>query len=163
MSDAQTGHEKTLTGLLPALAGANLIYGLGMFESGVTMSYGQLVMDNEFAGMIKHAVRGIPVNDETLAVDVIREVGPFNHFLSHEHTFEHMRSEQTHPEFIDRRIREEWEKLGGTDIYQRAWEKARHILENHKPEPLSPEVLATLRSIVEETEKELGVSKKGKR
>ena len=45
MTDAQSGHEKTLTGLLPALAGANLIYGLGMLESGVTLDYGQLVMD----------------------------------------------------------------------------------------------------------------------
>ncbi len=129
-----------------------------MFESGVTMSYGQLVMDNEFAGMIKHVVQGIPINDETLAVDVIREVGSFGHFLSHDHTFKHMKSAQTHPEFIDRRIREEWEKSGGTDIYNRAWEKARYILENHKPEPLPSEVLATMRSIVKETEEEFRVS-----
>ncbi len=126
------------------------------------MSYGQLVMDNEFAGMIKHAVQGIPINDETLAVDVIREVGPFNHFLSHEHTLKHMRTAQSHPEFIDRRIREEWEKSGGTDIYQRAWEKARHILETHKPEPLPDDVLSTLRSIVEEAEAEIGVPKRKK-
>ena len=55
MCDAQSGHEKTITGLLPALAGANLIYGLGMIESGMTFDYGQLVMDNEFAEMIKYA------------------------------------------------------------------------------------------------------------
>ncbi len=55
MTDAQSGHEKTLTGLLPALAGANLIYGLGMLESGVTLDFGQLVMDAEFARMIKFA------------------------------------------------------------------------------------------------------------
>ncbi|NIO04388.1 MAG: Trimethylamine methyltransferase MttB, partial [Proteobacteria bacterium] len=61
----------------PALAGANLIYGLGMLEMGMTLSFAQLVMDNEFARMIKHVVKGIPVNDETLAVDVIREIGPF--------------------------------------------------------------------------------------
>jgi trimethylamine--corrinoid protein Co-methyltransferase len=53
---AQSGHEKTITGLLPALAGANLIYGLGMIEMGMTIDYGQLVMDNEFARMIKHVV-----------------------------------------------------------------------------------------------------------
>ena len=55
----QTGHEKTLTGLLPALAGANQIYGAGMIESGVTFDLGQLVMDNEIARMIKFAVGGI--------------------------------------------------------------------------------------------------------
>jgi trimethylamine--corrinoid protein Co-methyltransferase len=140
------------------LAGANLIYGLGMLEMGVTFDFGQLVMDNEFARMIKHAVQGIPVNDETLAVDVIKEVGPFKDFLSHKHTLRHMRS-QSQPVLIDRRRRSKWEQAGGTDIYQRATEKAREILETHKPEPLPDSVLSTLRSIVEETEDELGVSK----
>ena len=92
MSDAQMGHEKTLTALLPALAGANVIYGLGNTETGVTMDYGQMVMDNEFAGMIKYTLQGIPVNDETLAVDVIRDVGHFKDFLSHDHTMENMRT-----------------------------------------------------------------------
>ncbi len=82
MGDAQSGHEKTLTALLPALAGANLIYGLGMLESGVTFDYGQLVMDDEFARMIKFAVGGIPVSDETLAVEDIAAVGSFGDFLS---------------------------------------------------------------------------------
>jgi trimethylamine--corrinoid protein Co-methyltransferase len=129
-----------------------------MLEMGVTFDFGQLVMDNEFARMIKHAVQGIPVNDETLAVDVIKEVGPFKDFLSHKHTLRHMRS-QSQPVLIDRRRRSKWEQAGGTDIYQRATEKAREILETHKPEPLPDSVLSTLRSIVEETEDELGVSK----
>ena len=73
MVDAQSGHEKTLTGLMPALADANLIYGLGMIESGMTFDFGQLVMDDEFAGMIKQCVGGIRVRDETLALDVIAE------------------------------------------------------------------------------------------
>ena len=145
--------------MLPALAGANLIYGLGMIEMGMTIDYGQLVMDNEFARMIKHVVGGIPVNDQSLAVDVIHEIGVGNNFLSHENTFKHMRS-QSQPKLIDRRTREDWEAGGRTDIYQRALEEARYILENHKPEPLPESVLATIRSIVEESEAELGVSKK---
>jgi len=64
-----------LTVLLHALAGANIIYGLGMLEMGITLSFGQLVLDCEFAQMIKHVVRGIPVNDETLAVDATRTRG----------------------------------------------------------------------------------------
>ncbi len=159
MSDAQTGHEKTLTAILPALAGANLIYGLGMFETGVIMDYGQLVMDNEFAGMIKHMLQGIPVNDETLALDVIHEVGPFKDFLSHEHTLKHMYTAQTHPKLIDRKIREDWEIDGKLDIYQKSWEEARHIVETHRPEPLPEDVQNTIRSIVKETEEELKVSK----
>jgi len=91
LSDAQLGHKKALTGLMAALAGANLIFGSGMVESGMTFDYGQLVMDNEFAGMIKHCVGGIPVSDESLAVDVIHVVGPSRDFLTHEHTYKHMK------------------------------------------------------------------------
>jgi trimethylamine--corrinoid protein Co-methyltransferase len=139
------------------LAGANLIYGLGMIEMGMTIDFGQLVLDNEFARMIKHIVQGIPVNDETLAVDVIKEIGVGKDFLSHESTYNHMRS-QSQPKLIDRRIREDWEASGSTDIYQRATQEARLILETHKPDPLPDDVLATLRSIIEEAEAELGVS-----
>jgi trimethylamine---corrinoid protein Co-methyltransferase len=142
---------------LPALAGANLIYGLGMIESGMTFDYGQLVMDNEFAKMIKFAVGGISVTDETMSVDVTNEVGPFSDYLSHENTYKHMRV-QSQPKLIDRRVRAEWEAEGSIDLYQRATAEARLILENHKVEPLSNEVTAKLRSIVEAAEKELGVA-----
>jgi trimethylamine--corrinoid protein Co-methyltransferase len=141
---------------LPALAGANLIYGLGMIEMGMTIDFGQLVMDNEFAKMIKFVLNGIPVNDETLATDVIHEIGIGKDFLSHDTTYNYMRS-QTQPKLIDRRTREEWKAAGGTDIYQRAQEEARHILETHKPDPLPDDVLAAMRSIVEDAEEELGV------
>jgi len=138
------------------LAGANLIYGLGMIEMGMTIDYGQMVMDNEFARMIKYLVQGIPVNDETLAVDVIKEIGVGKDFLSHESTYQHMRM-QSQPKLIDRRMREDWQAAGGKDIYQRALEEARYILENHKPDPLPDDVLAAIRSIVEEAEAELGI------
>ncbi len=129
-----------------------------MIEMGMTIDFGQLVMDNEFAKMIKFLLHGIPVNDETLAVDVIREIGIGKNFLSHDATFKHMRS-QSQPKLIDRRMREEWEASGSTDIYARASEEARRILETHKPDPLPDDVLATMRAIVEEAEKELKVSK----
>ena len=144
--------------MLPALAGANLIYGLGMIEMGMTIDYGQLVMDNEFARMIKQVVQGIAVNDETLAVDVIHEIGVGKNFLSHDHTFKHMYA-QSQPKLIDRRTREDWEVGGRSDLYQRALEEARYILENHKPDPLPEDVLAAIRSIVEEAEAELGIGR----
>lgn len=158
MGDAQAGHEKTLTGLLAALAGVNVVYGLGMLESGVTIDFGQLVMDNEFAGMIKHVLKGIPVDDENLAVDVIHDIGPLKDFLAHKHTLKHMRS-QSQPSLIDRRRRSKWQELGGTDIYERASAKAREILETHEPDPLPDGVLETIRSIIEGAEEELGVGK----
>ena len=141
------------------MAGANLIYGLGMIEMGMTIDYGQMVMDNEFARMIKYLVQGIPVNDETLAVEVIKEIGVGKDFLSHGSTYKHMRT-QSQPDLIDRRMREDWEASGRKDIYQRALDKARYILENHKPDPLPDDVLAAIRSIVEEAEAELGVGAK---
>jgi trimethylamine--corrinoid protein Co-methyltransferase len=140
------------------LAGINVVYGLGMLESGVTIDFGQLVMDNEFAGMIKHVLKGIQVDDENLAVDVIHDIGPLKDFLAHKHTLKHMRS-QSQPSLIDRRRRSKWQELGGTDIYERASAKAREILETHEPDPLPDGVLETIRSIVEGAEEELGVGK----
>jgi trimethylamine--corrinoid protein Co-methyltransferase len=156
VADAQSGHEKTLTSLLPALAGANLIYGLGMLESGVTIDYAQLVMDAEFARMVKFCVPGIPVSDETLSIDVIADVGPFSDFLSHDDTYKGMRG-QSQSKFIDRRVREEWAADGATNLYDRALLEARRILETHVPEPLADEVAAKLKSIISEAEDELGV------
>ena len=123
---------------------------------GMTIDFGQLVMDNEFAKMIKFILNGIPVNDESLAADVIHEIGIGKDFLSHDSTFKYMRS-QSQPMLIDRRTREEWRAAGSTNIYQRAQEEARRILETHKPDPLPDDVLAKMRSIVEEAEEELGV------
>ncbi len=154
------GHEKTLTALLPAMAGANVIYGLGNTETGVTMDYGQMVMDNEFAGLIKFTVGGIPVNDETLAVDVIREVGPGKDFLSHEHTFQNMKTAQTYPKLMDRTIRVQWKKDGSKSIHDRSWEKALEIIENHKPVPLPEDVRKGMREIVLEAEAEFAKKKK---
>lgn len=133
-----------------------MIYGSGMLESGITFDYGQLVLDCEFIRMIKHTILGIPVNDETLAIDPIKEIGPGGDYLMHEHTFKHMRTQST-PELIDRKMRGAWEKAGATTAYERAIVKVRYILENHRPDPLPDEVLAKIRSIVEETEKEMGI------
>lgn len=157
MTDAQSGHEKTLTGLLPALAGANLIYGLGMLESGVTLDFAQLVMDAEFARLIKFVVGGITVNDETLAVEDIARVGSFGDFLSLDATYKHMR-EQSAPKLIDRRVREEWQGLGGSTIYERAVVEARRILETHHPEALPDDVQNEMTEIVQQAETELGVT-----
>jgi trimethylamine--corrinoid protein Co-methyltransferase len=125
-----------------------------MLESGVTIDYAQLVMDAEFARMVKHCVPGIRVDDETLSVDVIADVGPFSDFLSHADTLKGMRS-QSRSELIDRRVREDWEAAGSTTIYERAREKARRILEEHVPEPLPEDVRNTLRRIVDQADRDL--------
>jgi len=140
-----------------ALAGANLIYGSGMTESGVTFDYGQLVMDNEFARMIKFSVAGIPVSDEMLMVDDIHRVGAFSDFLSLDSTYAHMR-EQSQPQLLDRRVREEWEADGSTDLYTRCAAKAREIIETHHPEPVDPAVVEEIRAIVARADQAAGVA-----
>jgi len=122
------------------------------------VDYGQLVVDNELMGIIKYLLKGIPINDESLAVEVIREIGSFGNFLAHGQTLKHMKTHQYFPELIDRNVLEVWEQSGRTSMHDRALEKARHILKTHHPEPLPTDVIETIRSIVEETEKELGVS-----
>jgi trimethylamine--corrinoid protein Co-methyltransferase len=136
-----------------------VIFGLGMLETGITFDFGQLVMDNDFAGMIKQAVKGIRVDDDYLAVDVIREVGPFGDFMSHDHTVRHMR-ETSEPRIIDRRRRDDWQSRGGQDMHQRALEEARRILKEHKPPQLPESVQREIRAIVDGTEEELGVARK---
>ena len=135
-----------------------MIYGLGMLESGITFDFGQLLLDCEFARMIKFTVEGIPVTDETLAVDSIKETGSSGDHLLQPLTVKYMRS-QSKPELIDRKMRGAWVKAGSTSAYDRAMDKVRTILETHTPTPLPDDVLATIRSIVVETEKELGVYK----
>jgi trimethylamine--corrinoid protein Co-methyltransferase len=139
------------------MAGANMIYGGGMLEMGITMSFAQLVMDNEIIAMVRRVLEGIPVNDETLAVDVIKSVGARGHFLAEEHTVKHMRSCQSQPELIDRRMRQFWEERGGKDYAEACAEKARYILEHHKPEPVSDEAAKIMRDLIAEREEELGV------
>ncbi len=139
------------------MAGANLIYGAGMIESGVTFDCGQFVMDNEFARMIKHVVNGIPVDDETLAVEDIAAVGPFGDFLSLDATLRHMR-ELSQPEHLDRRVREDWESRGGSELYRRCLDRAREVIREHKPEAVPDDVAARIHAIVEETDRAAGVA-----
>ncbi len=133
-----------------------MIYGGGMLEMGITMSFGQLVMDNEIIAMTRKVLEGIPVNDETLAVDVIKSVGARGHFLSEEHTVKHMRK-LSETRLMDRRMRQFWVERGAKDLATTCDEKAREILETHKPEPLPEHVHKKLLEIIQEREEELGI------
>ena len=126
------------------MAGANLIYGPGMLESGITFDYAQLVLDCEFIRMINHVTGGFAVNRDSLAVDVIDSVGMSGHFISQRHTLENMQ-DHSRPELIDRTRMQTWQAAGARDSYQRALEKTRNILESHQPDPLPEKVLADIR------------------
>jgi len=150
--DEQAGYERMANMLLPALAGAHGITSLGNLESYLTVSPAQMVIDNEIAGMILRGGSGIEVNDETLAVDVIRRVGPGGHFLTQKHSLQHVK-ELYIPELADRKTRGEWRDAGSKDIFERAEERVKKILEVHKPEPLEKGVQEELSRIVKEAER----------
>jgi trimethylamine--corrinoid protein Co-methyltransferase len=137
-----------------------MIYGLGMLESGITFDYGQLVLDCEFARMIKFTIQGIDVSDYTLALDVTKAVGPGGDYLMQDHTYDGMR-DQSRSDLMDRKMRSNWEADGAKSAYDRATEKVRWILENHRPDPLPEDVLAKIRAIVVETEKDMGIETAG--
>lgn len=163
MRDEQTGYEKAMTFLPPALAGANLIYGMGMLESGMTLDFAQLVIDDEIATMVKRVVRGIAVSDELLAVDLIKKLGPGTDYLGQKHTRLHQHEELVRPRLSDRRVRGAWERRGSKSLVDSAKERAREILETHKPLPLDPAVAAKIRSIIEDARAELAERNAAKR
>ena len=143
-----------------AMAGANLIYGAGMLDSGLIFSYAQLVIDNDIFKMIRKVMQGMHVDDENLAVDIINSVGPGGDFLMQDHTMKYMRTLPSVPNLIERNNRENWLASGGKGLAERAAERATEILVNHKPLPLSDEAKSALRAIVEESNAEMEEMKK---
>jgi len=126
---------------------------------GLTMSFGQLVMDDEIIAMTRKVLEGIPVTDDTLVVDVIKSVGARGHFLAEDHTFHNMRKLSS-PQYIDRRMRQFWNEKGAKDLAMVCDEKAREILETHQPDPLPDGVHEELLAIIARREEELGIRAK---
>lgn len=129
-----------------------MIYGPGMLEMGMTFSFGQLVIDDEIAAMVKRVISGIDFEDSLMGVDLIKEIGIGGHFLSERHTLDHLRSEQVQSTVIDRRVREEWEGMGSKSIIQSANEKAAELIRTHKPDPLPQDMAKELKRIVQSAE-----------
>ncbi|MFH1646454.1 MAG: trimethylamine methyltransferase family protein [Chloroflexota bacterium] len=150
--DAQSGYESAITGLLCALAGANFIHdAAGLMEFAMTACYEKYVIDNEILGMVMRAVEGIRVDDETLAYDLIKEVGPGGNFVTARHTRRFMRREHYQPTLSDRNSRENWEAQGSKTTTERAAEKVKTILESHRaglPDAARGQVLTEIEGIV---------------
>jgi trimethylamine--corrinoid protein Co-methyltransferase len=123
-----------------------------MLEAGMTFSFGQLVIDDEIAGMVKRVVRGVGVDRELMGVEVIKKVGIGNNFLTEPHTIKHLEAEQAQATIIDRRRRGAWEKRGSKSLIQSANERARELLKTHEPKPLAEELIEELKRIVKSAE-----------
>jgi trimethylamine--corrinoid protein Co-methyltransferase len=145
--DIQAGYEKGITGLGAALAGANYIHhSAGFLESMLTVAYEQYVIDDDINGSIMRTVQGIEVTDETLSVDLIDQVcRGEGHFLGTQQSLQLMNSEYYYPHTADRQGREDWEEAGGVNMWERARQRAWHILANHQPEPFPTEIDAAIR------------------
>lgn len=110
------------------MAGASLIYGPGMLDSGLIMDPALLVADADIINMLKCTQKGMPVNDETLCLDTIREVGIKGEYLSNMHTFQNFKAEQSCPKTMVRDSRDDWAADGKRNMYDRSMEKAKEIL-----------------------------------
>ena len=138
-SDFQTGYEKALNALVSALAGANLILIHGSLYGEITAHPLQAILDDDIAGMVGRFIEGVTVSDETLAVDLINEVGPIpGHYLNTAHTREWWKKEQFVPRAADSLAYPEWKKTGKKGALDYAKERMEEILATHKPTPLTP-------------------------
>ncbi len=130
-----------------------------MLDMGMTFSYEQYVVDNELVRMIRGILPGIPVHEQSMAVDVIQKVGAGGHFLMEEHTIDNMKTAQVYPKFINRDSRDVWASSDTSSLISRGRKEAINILENHKPTPLPEKVSAEIRLTIEGIEKEMGIRK----
>ena len=154
--DQQAAAEAALTLMVETLGGANLIHDLGYLESGLCGSLAQLVICNEIVGWIEHLVASVEINDETLALDLIDEIGPDGQFLDTEHTLAHFR-EHWYPGVFERGNYDQWQAAGGKSLVERAAERVEQILVEHKPEPLPDDVAQAIKAIVRRAEERVGV------
>lgn len=155
--DAQAGIESAFSILAQGLGGLNLIHDVGYMDMGMICSAEMLVMGNEVVGMAKRFIRGIEVNRETLARDVIARVGPAGHFLQEDHTYDHFRDHLWMPDLLTRQPYDDWENSGSKDMAQRVHEKVLEIAETHQPASLPDNTLAALTQLKQKGEKELTI------
>ena len=150
----QAAVDDALSTLASVSAGAEMMSGCGLLDGSKTLSYSHLLMEVEVYRIVQKMTRGIEVNDETLALDVIRKVGPNGTYLAEKHTRRHM-GEIWRPGIWDRTSYDAWLAGGRRGALEQAEERAREILRTHAPEPLPEDVAAELRRLVAAADAEL--------
>jgi len=147
IEDTQAGVESAISNLLVGMSGANYIHdAAGLFDGDLTISYDKLVMDNEIIGMCERVLRGIEVNSDTLAVDLIEMVGPGGDFLAQEHTVMHMLNEFYDTSLADRTLYDEWVSSGRPEMKTRARKKLNELIKSHNPDYISDELAREIRT-----------------
>ncbi len=137
--DAQAAAEAAFSCLSSSLSGANLIHDSGWLDHGSLASPAYLVLVNDILCMVNQYMQGLPISDETLAVEVIDKVGPGGHYLNEDHTLKHFR-DVWYSRIFDRTIYAQWLERGSKTFEDRLREATRKAM-GHKPAALPPEVL----------------------
>ncbi|HSG24793.1 MAG TPA: trimethylamine methyltransferase family protein [Anaerolineales bacterium] len=155
--DVQNGYERALNTILPALAGADELSGIGEMAAGVMGSLAQMVVDNDIASSVKRALRGFKVDEHALAFEVIASVMDGSHnFLAEKHTIDFLRSgEINFTKLSVRNSFDEWVRGGSQGILENAQKKAQEILTQHEVPPLADEQEQELDNILAAAEREL--------
>jgi len=147
--DEQAAAEAAFSIILETLAGAQMVHDIGYLEGGMCNSLEQIVICDELIAYTKQFMKGLEIDEETLALDLIDEIGPHGDFMGSDHTRTHYRKDW-YPKLFDRKPYDDWSRSGGKTLRQRAQEKALKILATQKPEPLPADVLAEIDRIVVE-------------
>jgi len=146
--DAQAGMEAAALTLLSLTTGSNLNHDIGYLDYGLTGSLELTVLTDEYLAMNRKIFAGVEVTPETLAVDVVRDVGPGGDFLSHRATARQVRKAQWRPTILNRQGRARWLEEGAPDLREQARRKALRLLAEHEPAPLDAAVAARIDALV---------------
>jgi len=149
--DYQTGYEKATALVIAALTGANSLSFGGSVHDELSWSPVMAVLDNDIFGMIGRFLEGVEVNQDTLAIDLIEQVGPIpGHYLGTEHTRKWWKKEQFIPKVADRLSYPDWMAKGKKTAIDYAKARVEEILATHKPTPLTSSQEAEIERILEE-------------
>lgn len=147
--DGQHAAEIAQNLLTAAMSGGNLIHDCGYMESGNCTSLQSLVIADELIGQVKRIVRGIEVDEGSLALDVIAAVGPGGDYMRQRHTKRHYRDEWFFPTILNRRRHLDWQNAGRPDLAANAQVKLLGILADHHPEPLDADVQHRVHAVLD--------------
>jgi trimethylamine--corrinoid protein Co-methyltransferase len=131
--DEQAAVESAFSCLMNGLAGLNMVHDVGYMEMGMSGSVEMVVLSNEVIGMVRRVLAGIDVSEETIALDLVRKIGPGGNFLAEEHTVRHFREEIWPLSLMDRNGRDSWEADGALSLSQRVNRRSRELLKAHVP------------------------------
>ncbi|MBI4168994.1 MAG: trimethylamine methyltransferase family protein, partial [Acidobacteria bacterium] len=156
LPDHQAGQEKMMM-LWPLLLGGvhYVLHAAGWLDGGLTASFEAMVLDAEMLEMMVRFFAGVPVDDDSLALEVIAHVPAGGHFLGEEHTRKHFRTEFYFPNLADTEAYETWAKKGSRDAYARASERCKKLLASYREPTLDPAIDEALREFVARRKREI--------